>query len=161
MLINILQINVWSFEVVSFNFWLHVASLYSSHIVHVSSFVLPSLSGGRGPGSGRDWCVEDRGRVPAPLVQWCQQHGDARLRLSAHMGLVNSRSNVFELLLLPETSYWYCFYDEMDGRNESVPQLIWGFIHQLYVLLPPREPQRCVCWCWLQRHPSLSLLGCC
>lgn len=27
--------------------------------------------------------------------------------------------------------------------------------------LPPREPQRCVCWCWLQRHSPLPLLGCC
>lgn len=24
-----------------------------------------------------------------------------------------------------------------------------------------REPQWCICWCWLQRYPPLPLLGCC
>lgn len=60
--------------------------------VFMSSYVLmcPCVSGGRGPGSGGDWCVEDRGRVPTALVQRRQQHGNARLCLCTHLGLVNS-----------------------------------------------------------------------
>lgn len=50
-----------------------------------------SRSGGRGPVFGRDWSVEDGGGVPAPLVQWCQQHGDPRLCVGADLGSVKER----------------------------------------------------------------------
>lgn len=89
-----------------------------------------ALSGGRGPGSGWDRSLKDGGGVPAALVQRCQQHGHARLRVSTHLGLVQQTSARLKVLQL----------------NLPPP-------------LPLREPQRRVCGRRFQRHPSLPLLG--
>lgn len=56
-------------------------------LASAGSHVCP-LSGGRSPVSGRDRSVEDGGGVPAALVPRRQQHSDGRLRVGAHLGLV-------------------------------------------------------------------------
>lgn len=105
--------------------------------IHV--LMCPSVSGGRGPGSGGNWCVEDRGRFPAALVQRCQQHGNARLRLCTHLGLVDSSEarpdgvssmkqmsvmsstllNISRLLLFPQRTTTVCLI--MPDLQTSVP----------------------------------------
>lgn len=118
--------------------------------------LLPSsLSGGRGPGSGGHRCVEDRCGVPATLVQRRQQHSDARLRLGAHLGSVDGCKEM--------NWHWLkkLINSDMDGSDKRHSQSVSQLIDLLFVLLPPREPQQCVCWRRLQRHPALPLLGCC
>lgn len=119
----------------------------------VSHCPLP-VTGWRSPGSGWDRCTEDWGRVPAAVVQRRQQRSHARLRLGTHLGLVKS----FRMQEIVVEKVWLFFDNEV---NVSVG--IRADLSGKYLLnvSSSREPQRCICWCWLQRYPPLPLLGCC
>lgn len=119
----------------------------------VSHCPLP-VTGWRSPGSGWDRCTEDWGRVPAAVVQRRQQRSHARLRRGTHLGLVKS----FRMQEIVVEKVWLFFDNEV---NVSVG--IRADLSGKYLLnvSSSREPQRCICWCWLQRYPPLPLLGCC
>lgn len=81
---HFLRLRCWHEAV--FGLWFHLTCCWPDSCSLSLSSILLSLPGWRSPGSGWNWCVEDRGRVPAALVQRHQQHSYARLRLSTHLG---------------------------------------------------------------------------